>query len=115
MTVTRSREKYKKLTEESEVLSPDEAHARVITELARTDRPELMTELNDDEIKALSIVMTIAEETNNTVLEAFGDWFMRLRVSHRRRGREELIRVSKSPADLDEKVKKGVMSYILRR
>ena len=103
------------MTEESEVLSPDEAHARVITELSRTIRPELMTELNDQEIKALSVVMTVGEETKNDVMTSYGEWFMRLRVSKGRKGRDELIRVSRSPDDLDEKVKKGVMQYIMRK
>ena len=113
-SMSRQKEKYKKLTDESEVLSPDEAHARVITELARTLRPELMTELTNDECKAISICMTIAEETDNDVIGNFCDWFMRTRVSLGRKGRSELIAVSKSPQDIEEKVKKGMMKMFTR-
>jgi len=114
MSITRQKEKYKKLTEESEVLSPDEAHARVITELAQTKKPELMTELNNEEIKALAICKTISSATDNYVIDEFCEWFMRLRVSLGRKGRSELITVSRSPQDMEEKVKKGMMKLFTR-
>lgn len=107
---SRLREKYEKLVSESETLSPEEARAKIVMELARTESPDLLSELSSDEINWIASLMTIAQKTNNVVISTYCNWFMRLRVSYLRQGRQELIKVSRSDAEvLDAKLKRNLL------
>lgn len=118
MTVkTREKGKYEDLVEESEVLSPDEAKAQIAMLLAKTKNPALLTELSDEEIKCLAVLKSIASKVSikdsNGLLDVFCDWFMMLRVSLNRKGREEVSRIARDVGDVEEKVKKGLKNWVL--
>ena len=110
---TKEAEKYRKLVDEGEVLSPEEAIARCVMILAKTDDPSLLTELSDEEIRLLSIIGTIADKTDNEVLSGFAERYMKLRVSLERKGRAEIINVAKGGSSVEEKIKKGLRSYFM--
>ena len=96
--------------ERMEVISPDEAQAQAVILLSERKRPELMTELSDEEIKLLTIIEASGNYADNDVLLNVVKSFMLKRVSLNRKGVEEIIKVAVSK--IDEKIKKGIRDYL---
>jgi hypothetical protein len=64
--------------------------------LANTKEPKLLTELDDYEVRLCAALQTVATETNNVMLSNFIRNFLQLRVSYKRKGRSELLELSKA-------------------
>src|SRR3972149_3623506 len=86
-----------------EVLTTEEALAKVAMILAKTENPKLLTELSIEEIVSISVLASIAEKTENHMLKDFLNNFMYLKVSHQRKGRKELLDIAKSIREEPEK------------
>jgi len=79
-----------------EVLTTEEALAKVAMLLADTKNPKLMSELSMHEISSIAVIDTIATQTNNKTLNDFVNNFLRYRVSNSRKGRKELMDIATS-------------------
>lgn len=88
--------------DEDESLSVDEALARIAMLLGRTQYPKVMTELDESEIKLCAALFSVAERTRNTMILSFLENFLLLRVSHKRKGRQELLEIAKSSKESTE-------------
>jgi competence protein ComGF len=64
--------------------------------LAKTEDPQTLTELDDQEIKLCSALYAVAQHTNDAMIANFLLHFLRLRVSNKRKGRQELLDVARS-------------------
>ena len=84
------------LGDDSESLTQEEAFAKIGMILANTANPKLLTELDDLEIRNIAALWTVAEKTKNQMLLTFLTTFMQLRVSYKRKGRSELLELSKA-------------------
>ena len=102
-------EQFKK----DEVLTPEEAQSRIAFLLAQTKEPDLMSELGGEEIKLLSALQTIADETDADILDEFITNFLRMRVSLRRKGRTEIMEIARAGGGTEERMRKGLKSMIL--
>lgn len=87
---------------EEETYTSEEAIAKAIMTLARTESPDLLTELNEKEIKILSRIVTYSEIFGVSILQALAKNFMRLRVSTTRKGRTEILGIAKSAREEQE-------------
>ena len=93
-------------------MTADEAKAQAVLLLSQRVRPELLTELSDEEIKLIAIIETVGEYAENDVLLTFAEKIKLNRVSLNRQGVKEIIQVA--VAGLDEKMKRSITD-ILRR
>jgi len=96
-------------SDESEIITHDEALAKIALILAKTDNKKMLSEISDYEAKSFASLYSVASRTNNTMLQAFLDHMLELRVSLRRKGREELMSVAKASRTQDDmqlKIKK---------
>jgi len=98
---------------EDEVLSPEEAQARISLILAESKNLHFMTELRDDEIKLLAGLKAIAEEYGASFLDKFIQNFLEMRISLGRKGRTEIKDVARGVGSGEEKMRKGLKSMIL--
>lgn len=73
------------------VMGEEEARAQSLLELLEKEKPELLSDLNDEEIHYLALLKTWADQTNCKILEKFCNNFMHLRVSRNRMGRREIV------------------------
>jgi len=71
-------------------LGQEEALAKSLLELTQPEKIELFSDLNDEEIIALSALLTWGKELKIKVLKTFVQQFLRLRVSRYRLGRREI-------------------------
>lgn len=91
-----------------ESLSQEEAFAKIALILAETKNPKLLTELDEYEIKLCAALFSVCEQLklNNVggdeMLTSFLDNFLKLRVSHRRLGRKELLEIARSAQQAPE-------------
>ena len=96
-----------KLMDDSEVMSAEEARAKISMILAETKRPELMSELNPLEDKMLAVLKTISIKRNSEMLKVFINYFLLYRISYLRQGRKEILEVAKGIDNEEQKVKRG--------
>lgn len=87
---------------EEETYTSEEAIAKAIMTLSKTESPDLLTELNEKEIKILSRIVTYAKLFNVEILQDLTKNFMRLRVSTTRKGRTEILSIAKSAREEQE-------------
>jgi hypothetical protein len=104
-------ERYEDLSED-EHLTPEEAQARIAMILADTKNPEILSELNQEEIAVLASMQTIAEKYNLTLIQDFIQKFLLLRVSHKRQGRKEVIQISQGRKE-EDRMKRTLKSMVL--
>jgi len=90
---------------EEEVLSMEEALAKISMLLTREQKIKLLTELDDQEIRLIASTLSIAERFKLDFVKKFLHNFMLLRVSLRRKGRNEIIEIAKGIPELGEKLK----------
>ena len=81
---------------QDESLTVDEALAKVAMLLAKTEYPKMLSEVNDSEIRLISALYAVAERTKNVMIINFLLYFLQLRVSHKRKGREEVLKIAQS-------------------
>lgn len=79
-----------------ESMSIDEALARVAMILAKTENKKILSEVTDYEIRLISALFTIAKKSKNDLILDFLENFLLLRVSHKRKGRDELLKIAQS-------------------
>ena len=89
-----------------EVLTSEEALAKVAMILARTDNPKLLSELNLYEISSVAVIQSVADETKNRILQEFIKNFLYFRVSSGRKGRKELMEIATA---IKQEPEKGMM------
>lgn len=106
------KEAYEQLSDSSEVTSPEEAQAKICMILAKTENPEILSDLNDMEVKILAGLMTVGDMTNNQILNKFIKNFLLLRISLDRKGREEIIRVGTTQKSMEEKLKNSLKQQL---
>jgi hypothetical protein len=87
---------------EGEIVTQDEALAKIALILARAENKKQLSEVSDYETKALASLYAVAQQTDNRMLKIFLDSMLELRVSHKRKGREELMSVAKATRQQDE-------------
>lgn len=102
-----SEQELSKLIDDSEVMSAEEARAKISMILAESKRPELMSELNPLEEKMLAVLKTISIKRNSKMLETFINYFLLYRISLLRQGRKEILEVAKGIDSEEQKVKRG--------
>mgnify|MGYP001139987361 CR=1 FL=1 len=73
------------------VMGEEEARAQSLLELLEKTKPELLSDLNDEEILYLALLKTWAKQVNCKILDDFCNNFMNLRVSRNRMGRREIV------------------------
>lgn len=88
--------------EDFENLTVDEALAKVAMILAQTKEEKTLTELDDNEIKLCASLYAVADKTHDKMITSFLMNFLRLRVSHKRQGRKELLEVARSGQQREE-------------
>lgn len=79
-----------------EGLSVDEALAKVAMLLANVKEPRVLSEVNEEEIKLCSALFVVANRMQDKMLADFLANFLLLRVSKKRKGRDELLQIAKS-------------------
>ena len=93
---------------EDETLSQEEAFAKIALILGETKNPKLLTELDDYEIKLASALFAVSENVSmhdvaeEEMIKKFLENFLKLRVSHKRQGRRELLEIAKSAREIPE-------------
>lgn len=90
---------YDAIATESEVVSSEEAKAKAIVSLTESKDPEVLTQLEDNEIKALSTLSTISSLYSISFLDKWINKFIRLRISLKRKGREEVVDIAKASGE----------------
>lgn len=103
---------YNQMDRQSDVYSPDEATARAISELTSTKNIEALSHFSDNEIKQLSFMHTLAEEYKIKLIETYVDKFGRYRISLNRRGRGEVVDVSKEKKHMNFPMNLGKLNRI---
>ena len=85
-----------------EGLSIDEALAKVAMLLAfagGTKDPRVLSEISEEEIKQCASLYVVAEKMEDKMLASFLLNFLMLRVSKKRKGRDELLQIARSAKD----------------
>lgn len=85
-----------------ESISVDEALGKVAMYLSKTENPKILSEVNDTEIRLAAALYSIAERVKDDMLKNFLDNFLYLRVSNKRKGREELLKIAQSVREMPE-------------
>lgn len=98
---------------EDEVLSPEEAQARISLILAESKNIHFMTELKDEEVKLLAGLKSVAQMYGAEFLTKFIKNFLEMRISLNRKGRLEIKDVARGGVAGEEKMRKGLKSMIL--
>jgi len=99
--------------EPEESLSPEEAQAKIAMLLAKTEHLEVMSELDDDEIKLIAALRTIAKLFNNDVLNTYVDYYLKLKVSRFREGRREIKDIAVPQPSQKEKLRKSIKDILM--
>jgi len=87
---------------EGEIVTQDEALAKIALILARAENKKQLSELSDYEAKSFASLYAVSGRTSNTMLKTFLDSMLELRVSLKRKGREELMSVAKATRTEDQ-------------
>lgn len=82
-----------------EGMSSDEALAKAVITLAKSDKIKILTELSDNEIKLCSALYVVGTKMNDEMLLQFLTEFLNLRVSKTRKGRLEILKIAQSSAE----------------
>ena len=106
---------YEEMVRESEMLSPEEAQAKISMMLTEPKNLELMAEITKEEHIRLAALKTIAEKYNNQLLKDFVHNYLSLSVSLRRGGRAEVVEVSRPAGYQRETMRRGLKDMLLGR
>jgi len=85
-----AKKKKEEEKEETLVIQSDEATARMGMGLLKTPDPDLMSELNSDQHRALVALATRASKYDLNVLQTYLEQWLKLHVSLDRKGRKEI-------------------------
>lgn len=97
------------VTIQDDTMTSEEAIAKSITILGKSEKIKLLSELTDQEIRPLSMLYGLLERTKhkNKMLESFLNSFLELRVSKNRQGRREFVTITSGMKDAPEKTLSG--------
>ena len=96
-----------------ELLSPEEAQSKIAIMLANTENLETLSELNEDEVKLVSALITISKEFKIGLLDNYLAKFLQLKVSLHRQGRREISDIARPSQAEQEKTKQSLKSMLL--
>jgi len=82
-----------------DVTTSEEAKAKGLLFLAKTERPDLLTDLDEDEIKLITTIEALSDFFAAPLLRDITLLFKNHRVSKSRLGRSELMTISKGPTE----------------
>ena len=85
-----------------EIVTQDEALAKIALILAKAENKKQLSELADYEAASFASLYSVAEKTENKMLTSFLNSMLELRVSLKSKGREELMSVAKATRKEDE-------------
>jgi len=93
------------------------ANARLIMSLIppEPDKPKTLSDLDDDEIYALTILYSWAEKTKSSLMKSFADNFLQLRRSRYRLGIRELVLLASLVSGAMIPSKKSVRDFLSMR
>ena len=89
------------------------AQAKIIQMLLKVTSPEIMTELNEYEVKLLTRLLTVSQIYDCKALEKVVLNYMLTKISYKREGRKEIIKVARPSEDKDDKMRKTLKSMVL--
>lgn len=84
----------------------------LLEKLTEEERIALFSELEYEEIERLVILCAINEKLNSPILNTYIQTFLKLRVSLKRKGRKELVSVSKALARFKAEMSKPLLSRL---
>jgi flagellar motor switch protein FliG len=90
------------------IYGPDEAIAKGIMSLLHSPNTKILSDLDDEEILNLSLLMMIGNTIKSEVIKGLCENFLQLRVSRYRLGRREMVSVARSSEEPDRKKAKGI-------
>lgn len=104
-----TKKKFEPVVEEQmpvgeEMQTETEAYAKAISSLTTTNNPQILTDLGEVEIKALSALSTIYNYFDIELGKALVKNFELLRVSKARKGRSEVLSVAKGAREEKERL-----------
>jgi len=80
--------------EASDVYGKEEAMAKILVELSRTESPKLLSDIDEEEIPILIGLGRLKDKLNSDLLGSCIKEFLEYRVSLHRQGRQEMITVA---------------------
>ncbi len=106
---------YEEVVKESEMLSPEEAQAKISVLLTEPKNLELMSEITPEERRRLAALKTVADHFKDDLLQKFIYNYLSLSVSLGRRGRGEVVEVAKPTTTYKETIRRGLKDILLGR
>ncbi len=106
---------YEEVVRESEMLSPEEAQAKISVMLMKPENMELMAEITKEEHRRLTALKTIGDKYNNQLIKDFVRNFLELSVSLRRGGRGEIVEVARPSTMQRETMRRGLKEMLMGR
>ena len=98
--------------EQEDIISQEEALAKISMILAKTENPESLSDLPPDEIMDMTIIKTLGTRLESGLMLDMVKNYLLLRVSNKRQGRKEIIQVASSGKHDDEK--RGMGRFFMR-
>jgi hypothetical protein len=90
------------------VYGTEEALAKGILDLLKSDKSKILSDLDDEEILNLSLLYTWAEVIDCSALKKFCDNFLQLRISRFRLGRREIVGIASYSGEPERKKIKSI-------
>ncbi len=106
---------YEEVVKESEMISPEEAQAKISLMLAEPKKLELMADISKEEQKRLAALKTIGDTYDLPLVKAFVNNYLELSVSLNRGGRSEVVDVSRPAGMQRETMRRGLRDILLGR
>jgi hypothetical protein len=95
---------------ENEIITTDEAMAKITMELAKPSNIKAMSEVNWREVIIISALWSVANEMKDDLLKTFLTTYLELKISKERKGRGELIDMGKVGRQIEQE--KGRLSRL---
>jgi hypothetical protein len=95
---------------ETEIITTDEAMAKITMELAKPSNIKAMSEVNWREVIIISALWSVANEMKDDLLKTFLTTYLELKISKERKGRGELIDMGKVGRQIEQE--KGRLSRL---
>lgn len=80
--------------EAEEVYGKEEAQARILLDLLRTNHPKVLSDIDDEDIPILVGIGTVGEMLNSDLLKTARKEFLEFSVSKNRAGRQEMVTIA---------------------
>ncbi len=104
---------YEEIVKESEMLSPEEAQAKISMLLTKPENLELMAEISREEMIRIACLKTIADKYDDKFLKLFINNYLSLTVSLGRRGRGEVVEIARPSGVQRETMRRNLRDMLL--